>query len=73
MLSFTLNMFWTTVTSQTFSEEEWMNSDTVKPTVTFGSRAGFKKGTLTLPCFHTTALTVVGASSVSVHDQRDKA
>ena len=34
------------MTSQTSSEEEWMNRDTVKPTVTFGSRAGFKKGTL---------------------------
>ena len=52
MLSCTLSMFWTTVTSQTSSEEEWMNRDTVKPTVTFGSRAGFKKGTLLLPCFH---------------------
>ena len=50
MLSCTLSMFWTT--SQTSSEEEWMNRDTVKPTVTFGSRAGFKKGTLLLPCFH---------------------
>ena len=52
MLSCTLSMFWSTVTSQTSSEEEWMNRDTVKPTVTFGSRAGFKKGTLLLPCFH---------------------
>ena len=57
MLSCTLSMFWTTVTSQTSSEEEWMNRDTVKPTVTFGSRAGFKKGTLLLPCFHKNALS----------------
>ena len=55
MLSCTLSMFWTTVTSQTSSEEEWMNRDTVKPTVTFGSRAGFKKETLLLPCFHMVA------------------
>ena len=27
----------------------------VKPTVTFGSRAGFNKGTLLLPCFHMVA------------------
>ena len=56
MLSCTSSMFWTTVTSQTSSEEEWMNRDTVTPTVTFGSRAGFKKGTLLLPCFHTGGL-----------------
>ena len=46
MLSCTLSVFWTTVTSQTSSEEEWMNRDTVKPTVTFGSRAGFKKASV---------------------------
>ena len=42
MLSCSLSVFWTTVTSQTIFREEWMNRHTVKPTVMFGSRAGFK-------------------------------
>ena len=48
MLSCSFNMFWTTATSQTSSEEEMKDIDTVKPTVMFGSRSGIKKGTLTL-------------------------
>ena len=53
MLSCTFSMFWTTVTSQTSSEKRRTNRHTVKPTVMFGSRAGFAKGSHTLPCFHT--------------------
>ena len=52
MLSCTFSMFWTTVTSQTSSEKRRTNRHTVKPTVMFGSRAGFAKGSHTLPCFH---------------------
>ena len=52
MLSCSFNLFWTTATSQTSSEEEMKDFDTVKPTVMFGSKAGSKKGTLALPCFH---------------------
>ena len=44
MLSCTFSMFWTTVTSQTSSEKRRTNRHTVKPTVVFGSRAGFAKG-----------------------------
>ena len=51
MLSCTFNMFWTTVTSQTSSEKRRTNRHTVKPTVMFGSRAGFAKGSHALPCF----------------------
>ena len=51
MLSCTFSMFWTTVTSQTSSEKRRTNRHTVKPTVMFGSRAGFAKGSHTLPCF----------------------
>ena len=36
--------------SQTSSEEEWMNRDTVKPTVTFGS-SGIQKGDATASVF----------------------
>ena len=54
MLSCTFSMFWTTVTSQTSSEKRRTNRHTVKPTVMFGSRAGFRKGSHSLPCFHTT-------------------
>ena len=43
MLSCTFSMFWTTVTSQTSSEKRRTNRHTVKPTVMFGSRAGFVK------------------------------
>ena len=52
MLSCTFSMLWTTVTSQTSSEKGRTNRHTVKPTVMFGSRAGFAKGSHTLPCFH---------------------
>ena len=52
MLSCTFSMFWTTVTSQTSSEKRRTNRHAVKPTVMFGSRAGFAKGSHTLPRFH---------------------
>ena len=54
-------MFWTTVTSHTSSEKRRTNRHTVKPTVMFGSRAGFAKGSRSLPCFHSTAYGSPGA------------
>ena len=44
MLSCSFTMFGTTANSQTSSEEEMIDFDTVEPTVMFGSRAGSKKG-----------------------------
>ena len=67
MLSCTFSMFWTTVTSQTSSEKRRTNRHTVKPTVMFGSRAGFAKGSHTLPCFHNAGPGVAGQLPKDLH------